>query len=76
MNLSNWKLKLKVDQPNYIIARNTSDGDTIYISGVFQSKENAIKELNVRLENHKQNPRPEDWGEPFILELKVVVNKI
>lgn len=76
MDFSKWKLTLKVDQPNYIIARNTSDGDPIYISGVFQSKENAIKELDKRLENHKQNSRPDGWGEPYLLQLTVSIKKI
>lgn len=76
MDLSNWKLKLKIGQPNYVIARNNSAGDPVYISGVFQSKENAVKELGVRVENYKKDSRPDGWGEPYLLQLTVSVKEV
>ena len=76
MDFSKWKLTLKVDQPNYIIARNTSNGDHIYISGVYQSKENAIKGLNIVLENYNKDSRPDGWSKPYLLQLTVSIKKI
>ncbi len=76
MDFSTWKLTLKVDQPNYIIARNTSDGDPIYISGVFQSKENAVKELGNRLENYNKDSRPDGWSKPYLLQLTVSIKEV
>lgn len=76
MDFSKWKLTLKVDQPNYIIARNSPDGDPIYISGVFQSKENAVKELSNRLENYKKDSRPDGWSAPYLLQLTVSIKEV
>jgi hypothetical protein len=70
------KFYLYLDQPSYIIARDTPYGRVV-ISGTYKHKDNAVKELKKRIAFAKnQDDGLSGWSEPYLLEFTPSSRKV
>lgn len=78
-------------KPNYVIMRETPNSGPVIISSTFTIKENAIKECKKRIKRYRdiiETGKNEygmyvtnledfkQWGEPYLVELKLEMTKV